>query len=73
MKRIETKRDHALAMKRLEQWMLSDPESGDSEEAEFVELAIQIEAFERDAFPIPKPTAEGIAEIRRLHLHPSSR
>ncbi|MBL9159946.1 MAG: hypothetical protein JNJ70_20865 [Verrucomicrobiales bacterium] len=72
MKRIETKRDHALAVKRLEQWMLSDPEPGDSEEAEFVELAIQIEAFERDAFPIPKPTAEGIAEFRRLHLDQSS-
>ena len=73
MKRIETKRDHAFAVKRLEQWMLDDPEPGAPGEAEFVELANQIEAFERQAFPIPKPTDEEIAEFRRLHLHPSSR
>ena len=61
MKLIKTAKDHAAALKRLEELMLADPAPGSAEDDELELLAFLIEGYEQRTIKIPEATpAEAI-------------
>ena len=59
---IKTPEDHRVALARIDELM--DAEAGSPEVAELEVLAILVDRYERDAFPIDPPTALDAIQFR---------
>lgn len=64
MTRIENRKDHAAALKRLEELMLAYPAQGSRDDRKLDSLATLIERYERETIFIPKPSASEILQFR---------
>lgn len=64
VKVIKNDAQHAVALTRLSQLMATDPVTGSSAENEIEVLALVIEHYERERFPINKPDAVEAIKFR---------
>jgi HTH-type transcriptional regulator/antitoxin HigA len=64
VKRIDHRKDHAVALKRLEMLILADPAPGSPEDEELNCLAKLIALFEKETIRIPRPSELELLRFR---------
>jgi antitoxin component HigA of HigAB toxin-antitoxin module len=64
MNSIQNSIDHSTALERLERLMLSEPLPGSLAEEDLVNLAKEIERYEKDHVSISHPTAEELRQFK---------
>jgi len=58
LRAIKTRKDHKMVLARIDTLMAA--EAGTPEAAELEALAIRVERYEQDAFPIDPPIRDGV-------------